>query len=79
MPHRSFPTSRTIEAAQQLLDNRTGRSHPKRHRVRKRRAKRNAAARAKGKARAAINAAAKSRYKAQVRAYFAGTADTRPD
>lgn len=78
MSHRTFADPNGIEARQALLDNRCERTHPKRHRTRKRTARRNALSRQKGQAKAAKNLAAKRRHTALVRAYWAGEREEHP-
>jgi hypothetical protein len=79
MSHKTFPTRRTIEAVQGLLDNHCERVHPKRHRTGAQKARRAKKKHARGKFKSTAHAAAKRAYDAQIRAYFAGESETRPD
>ena len=78
MPHRTFTDPNSIEARQCLLDRRTERAHPKRHRTAKRKS-RFAAAKAKAaKLKAAVTLLAVRKHKAAVAAYWRGELMERP-
>jgi hypothetical protein len=78
MSRRSFPGPNTDEARQALLDNRQERSHPKRHRTRRR----SKALQAKALRRAAVAQAKRAkallRHRYAARAYWRGESDEHP-
>lgn len=78
MSRRSFDNPNSDEARQALLDNRQERSHPKRHRTRRR----SRAAQAKRRRRAAVALAerdkAVQRHRNAARAYWRGETNVHP-
>jgi hypothetical protein len=78
MPLMSFDNGNSLEARQFLLDRKSGRLHPKRHRTLKRRKALSAAKRARVKARLVQRDLERARYLAASAAYWAGTADGHP-
>lgn len=78
MTLRTFDDPNSLEARQGLLDRRTERNHPKRHRTKKRSAKIKAAKKQKAAHRASIKAAAMRRYHEAARAFWTGQRDEHP-
>lgn len=78
MTHRTFDNPLSIEARQALLDRRCERTHPKRHRTRKRSIKQKARIKQRTGQRAVIKLAAVREMKAMTRAFWLGQTDIHP-
>lgn len=78
MSHRSFSDPHSIEARQALLDNRAERSHPKRHRTRRKSAARAAQERLRRQHVQGTIAKRVRAFKAAARAYWAGESPEHP-
>lgn len=78
MTIRSFDDANSLEARQFLLDRRCERTHPKRHRTKRRSAKQREAKKIKVAHKLAIKAALAERYHSRVRAFWSGVASEHP-
>jgi hypothetical protein len=78
MTLQSFDAEQFDQSRQFLLDRRTERLHPKRHRTQKRAKRIGAKKRARVKHRNAVTLMAKLRFNAAVRAYWLGEVEAHP-